>query len=164
MTSLVDAPSSSSINPSLRRPTQQFRTTMMRSLVLFGAFLCHTQLTGAFTVSKTGKFPKLIATKKDTNRRGHEDSISDWSERVGLAAATTAFSLSIVLAPMPAFADGQTKEFKFPPIDFSDKNRCKLNSSSMGQANAARDKLYDLRQCDLVGVNAAGFDLSGVST
>ena len=32
----------------------------------------------------------------------------------------------------------------------------------MGQANAARDKLYDLRQCSLSGANAAGFDLSGV--
>lgn len=32
----------------------------------------------------------------------------------------------------------------------------------MGQANAARDKLYDLRQCNLSGKNAEGFDLSGV--
>jgi uncharacterized protein YjbI with pentapeptide repeats len=32
----------------------------------------------------------------------------------------------------------------------------------MGQANAARDKLYDLRQCKLSGANANGFDLSGV--
>ena len=32
----------------------------------------------------------------------------------------------------------------------------------MGQANAARDKLYDLRMCDLSGKDASGFDLSGV--
>jgi len=32
----------------------------------------------------------------------------------------------------------------------------------MGQANAARDKLYDLRQCDLSSQDASGFDLSGV--
>ncbi len=32
----------------------------------------------------------------------------------------------------------------------------------MGQANAQRDKLYDLRQCDLSGKDASGFDLSGV--
>ena len=57
---------------------------------------------------------------------------------------------------------GQTKDFKLPPIDFSDKNRCVLQGSSIGQANAARDKLYDLRQCKLSGANAAGFDLSGV--
>ena len=60
-----------------------------------------------------------------------------------------------------ALADGQTKDFKFPPIDFSDKNRCVLKSSSMGQANAARDSLFDLRQCDLRGVKAVGYDLSG---
>jgi uncharacterized protein YjbI with pentapeptide repeats len=32
----------------------------------------------------------------------------------------------------------------------------------MGQANAARDKLYDLRECSLTGADASGFDLSGV--
>jgi uncharacterized protein YjbI with pentapeptide repeats len=32
----------------------------------------------------------------------------------------------------------------------------------MGQANAARDKLYDLRMCKLSGAKASGFDLSGV--
>jgi hypothetical protein len=37
------------------------------------------------------------------------------------------------------------EQYKLPPIDFKDKNRCVLVSSSMGQANAARDKLYDLR-------------------
>lgn len=32
----------------------------------------------------------------------------------------------------------------------------------MGQANAARDKLYDLRMCEMSGKDASGFDLSGV--
>jgi hypothetical protein len=94
-----------------------------------------------------------------------KDSSLDWNQRsIAGAMAAATFSLSLIMAPLPAFADGQTKEFKFPPIDFSDPNRCRLNSSSMGQANAARDKLYDLRQCELGGVDAAGFDLSGVST
>ena len=44
-----------------------------------------------------------------------------------------------------SFYVGQTKEFKLPPIDFADKSRCTLSSSNIGQANAARDKLYDLR-------------------
>lgn len=57
---------------------------------------------------------------------------------------------------------GQTKDFKLPPIDYADKTRCVLNSSSMGQANAARDKLYDLRECKLSGQDASGYDLSGV--
>lgn len=63
---------------------------------------------------------------------------------------------------LPAFADGQTEKFKLPPVDMKDKNRCKLSSSTIGQANAARDKLYDLRQCNLSGESAVGFDLSGV--
>ena len=31
----------------------------------------------------------------------------------------------------------------------------------MGQANAARDSLYDLRECEMTSTNAAGFDISG---
>lgn len=31
----------------------------------------------------------------------------------------------------------------------------------MGQANAARNKLYDLRECDLKGQSGAGKDMSG---
>jgi len=77
-------------------------------------------------------------------------------------ASAVALSLAIFMNPSPALADGQTKDFKLPPIDFTDKARCTLNGSKMGQANAARDKLYDLRQCDLSGQDATGFDLSGV--
>lgn len=57
---------------------------------------------------------------------------------------------------------GQTSKFKLPPIDFSDPNRCKITSSAMGQSNAARDKLYDLRRCSLPNSDATGYDLSGV--
>ena len=57
---------------------------------------------------------------------------------------------------------GQTNKFKLPPVDMADKNRCQFTSSAMGQANAQRDKLYDLRQCDLSNKDASGFDLSGV--
>ncbi|KAL3768557.1 hypothetical protein ACHAW5_004968 [Stephanodiscus triporus] len=117
---------------------------------------------------------------------------------------------TLLLAPLPSHADGSTKDFKLPPIDYSDKSRCVLNSSKMryspafravqrkeegtvlrirasillfasaffsilyfqlsvssrqheqGQANAARDKLYDLRECQLSGVRGNEFDLSGV--
>lgn len=34
----------------------------------------------------------------------------------------------------------------------------------MGQANAARDKLYDLRACNIPQQKAVGYDLSGVIT
>jgi len=35
---------------------------------------------------------------------------------------------------------GLEQQYKLPPIDRKDPNRCQLQSSSMGQANAARDK------------------------
>ena len=57
---------------------------------------------------------------------------------------------------------GQTKDFKLPPVDLKVKGRCQFNDSKMGQANAARDSLYDLRMCDLSGKDATGYDLSGV--
>lgn len=71
-------------------------------------------------------------------------------------------ALILVSPSQNAWADGSTEKFKFPPIDFTDKNRCVLQTSNMGQANAQRDKLYDLRECKLSGANAQGFDLSGV--
>lgn len=81
---------------------------------------------------------------------------------IGHALATAALASTFALHPLPAFADGQTKEFKLPPIDYSNKSRCVLNSSKMGQANAARDSLYDLRECKLSGSTANEYDLSGV--
>jgi len=56
-------------------------------------------------------------------------------------AATAIISAAMLIGPDASFADGQTKDFRLPPIDFTDKTRCILNSSKMGQANAARDKL-----------------------
>lgn len=52
--------------------------------------------------------------------------------------------------------------YKLPPIDRKNLDRCKLLSSSIGQANAARDALYDLRECDIRGQNAEGKDQSGM--
>mmetsp|Transcript_774 Transcript_774/g.1239 ORF Transcript_774/g.1239 Transcript_774/m.1239 type:complete len:235 (+) Transcript_774:81-785(+) len=97
----------------------------------------------------TSHITQLSATKNNNNN-------------IEIAAATFAIASSLLLSPLSASADGQTKEFKLPPIDQSDKSRCVLNSSKMGQANAARDKLYDLRECPLSGVKGNEFDLSGV--
>ena len=88
-----------------------------------------------------------------------ESSVGDAFSKFALASLV---SISILANPLPAMADGQTEKFKLPPIDVSDKTRCSLTSSAIGQANAARDKLYDLRQCNLSGSSAVGFDLSGV--
>ena len=56
-------------------------------------------------------------------------------------------ALSLLLSPLTAHADGDTKTFKLPPIDRSQPSstRCVLKSSAIGQSNAARDSLFDLR-------------------
>ena len=74
---------------------------------------------------------------------------------VGLASA--------IVFTEPHSASAIAQQYKLPPIDrSSDSTRCVLSSSSMGQANAARDKLYDLRECNLKGQSGAGMDLSGI--
>mmetsp|Transcript_24719 Transcript_24719/g.67249 ORF Transcript_24719/g.67249 Transcript_24719/m.67249 type:complete len:237 (-) Transcript_24719:715-1425(-) len=78
------------------------------------------------------------------------------------AAATAAVVFTLSAAtPLPSQADGDTEKFKFPPIDRTKKNRCVFLSSAIGQANAARDSLYDLRECTMDGKAAEGFDISG---
>ena len=101
------------------------------------------------------EFPALAAMKADGENQSAGESLAKF-------VLASLVSISLFSSPLPALADGQTEKFKLPPIDKTDKNRCSLNSSTIGQANAARDKLYDLRQCKLSGANAAGFDLSGV--
>lgn len=82
----------------------------------------------------------------------------------GMAAALSTLLLAPLTGPVsPAFADGDRKQLKIPPIDRTtpEKERCKFVTSEMGQANAARDKLFDLRECKMSGQDASGFDISG---
>jgi hypothetical protein len=76
-------------------------------------------------------------------------------QRAAAAAAAGLVLAGTVIAP-PADA-----AYNFPPIDKSDKNRCEFRSSAIGQSNAARDKLYDLRECDLSNKDAKGIDVAG---
>ncbi|KAL9190596.1 hypothetical protein ACHAXT_000302 [Thalassiosira profunda] len=105
-------------------------------------------------VSSTRPITHLSAANSDDN--------SPIANHLASAASLSILAATLLFNPLPSHADGQTKEFKLPPIDYSDKARCVLNSSKMGQANAARDKLYDLRECSLSGVKGSEFDLSGV--
>mmetsp|Transcript_15784 Transcript_15784/g.22452 ORF Transcript_15784/g.22452 Transcript_15784/m.22452 type:complete len:266 (+) Transcript_15784:61-858(+) len=106
----------------------------------------------------------LVSLLASSQQSSHQNNNIHGNENDSIATIVSAMALSFLLttSPLPALADGQTKDFKLPPIDFADKTRCEFNSSKMGQANAARDKLYDLRQCSLSGKDASGFDLSGV--
>ena len=74
-----------------------------------------------------------------------DKAVEDAARTLGalLAGATL-----IVGGAGAALADGSTTKFSLPPISQA-KDRCMFKSSAMGQANAARDKLYDLRECDL---------------
>merc|ERR1712037_944957 len=49
----------------------------------------------------------------------------------------------------------------YPPVNKRDTSRCQFSTSSMGQANAARDKLLDLRECNMKGDSAADKDIAG---
>lgn len=126
-------------------------SVVLRLLVASSAAGAH-----AYILSSSLKSSIATRTRLDAKKS------SDLRDDIGKTVIAAALSLSLFLGPAPALADGQTKTFKLPPIDFSDKSRCTLSSSKMGQANAARDKLYDLRQCELSGKDASGFDLSGV--
>lgn len=77
--------------------------------------------------------------------------------------ATIGISMSLLFSCGVYDAIGQDISYRLPPIDKSDLKRCVLQSSSMGQANAARNKLYDLRECklDRNSQSGAGKDLSG---
>jgi Pentapeptide repeats (8 copies) len=80
------------------------------------------------------------------------------------AGTATALALSLVLTVVPCFpAHAATSgiTMRLPPIDRSNATRCTPASSAIGQANAARDSLLDLRECDLRNSKLAGFDLSG---
>jgi len=81
------------------------------------------------------------------------------SKRAWLAGAAS--SAAALLVTAPAVGDGQTTKFVLPPVDKADKTRCAFKSSAMGQANAARDKIFDLRFCEMQRSSAEGFDLSG---
>jgi hypothetical protein len=104
---------------------------MMKAISLLAFVGACTIPCDAFVVRSPSRasFPALAASKSDKD--------IDALHTFNLFAAAAALSLVILANPAPSLADGQTKDFKLPPIDFSDKNRCVLNSSKMGQASAS---------------------------
>ncbi|CAE7256165.1 TL20.3 [Symbiodinium necroappetens] len=64
--------------------------------------------------------------------------------------------------PSPAEALGsRDRRVAYPPINKQDPRRCEWKTSQIAQASAQRDKLYDLRECNLAGTSAADNDVSG---
>jgi uncharacterized protein YjbI with pentapeptide repeats len=92
-------------------------------------------------------------------RQGAPLTRGELMKRIG-AGAGLAFTLAQLGDAPSAQADGDSV-LKLPAINRNDKNRCKFVSSAMGQANAARDSLLDLRECKMAGQDASGADISG---
>ena len=107
-----------------------------------GAFLGqqarHTTMSQNPNTAHSG--PTTCMSLVDTDK-----AVADAARTLGtfLAGATLIFG-----GGGAALADGSTQKFSLPPVSQA-KDRCMFKSSAMGQANAARDKLYDLRECDL---------------
>jgi len=142
---------------------------MLRTLAVVLLLVCGLWSSNAFApAARTTECSKRAGMGALTPLRASsldDTTITTLRQSAARAVATASLAAAaFLLAPALAHADGQTTDFKFPPIDFSDKQRCVLKSSSMGQANAARDSLFDLRQCQLSGVKASGYDLSGAGT
>jgi len=120
-------------------------------------------VSSSFTIKHgyTSRHESLVLLK--SSRANENCKISNGGESLKAIFGASVLASGVMLgSASAAFADGSTKEFKLPPIDFKDKSRCTILDSKMGQANAARDKLFDLRQCNLSGADASGYDLSGV--
>mmetsp|Transcript_550 Transcript_550/g.713 ORF Transcript_550/g.713 Transcript_550/m.713 type:complete len:219 (+) Transcript_550:44-700(+) len=103
-----------------------------------------------------GKFIVLACTSNALNPR--QDQVTMLKRKA--AAIFTSIAAVGAIGPQFAVADGSTTKFTLPPITES-PDRCSFVSSAMGQANAARDKLYDLRKCDMRKKSAENFDLAG---
>ncbi|CAM9845112.1 unnamed protein product [Discosporangium mesarthrocarpum] len=111
---------------------------------------------------RTSSVKRVPETCRSTNTAMSVESRSNMVEGATRTIATFLVGVSLVFGGGDAaLADGSTKRFSLPPISTA-PDRCAFKSSAMGQANAARDKLYDLRECKMGGATADGFDLSGV--
>ena len=100
--------------------------------------ICYNIITNSFVINQRSTFTQrsTLCMHKDVNK-------------LSSILLSGLISVNVLFPTLPSW--GLAQQYKLPPIDRADTNRCVLSSSSMGQANAARDKLYDLRECDLKG-------------
>jgi hypothetical protein len=126
-------------------------------LALQAISICSYRLNRAYRVQSSLRAHRA---KEASSADAMTDAIASLTQR-GFKAIFAAAMFSGLTAFGAADAMAADRQYKLPPIDRRDPDRCVLSSSSMGQANAARDKLYDLRECDLHGKDGSGKDLSG---
>lgn len=80
-----------------------------------------------------------------------------------LQAAGVAAGLAVSVAANLLAANMAMAEFRLPPIDKTDPNRCDRGyvGNTIGQANAVSDKVLDLRLCSYAGKDLRGRVLAG---
>eukprot|EP00179_Madagascaria_erythrocladioides_P029872 CAMPEP_0198327520 /NCGR_PEP_ID=MMETSP1450-20131203/14757_1 /TAXON_ID=753684 ORGANISM="Madagascaria erythrocladiodes, Strain CCMP3234" /NCGR_SAMPLE_ID=MMETSP1450 /ASSEMBLY_ACC=CAM_ASM_001115 /LENGTH=231 /DNA_ID=CAMNT_0044031567 /DNA_START=48 /DNA_END=743 /DNA_ORIENTATION=- len=91
---------------------------------------------------------------------GREARRSAGAVRNLAVAAVTGLLVAMSPTERPEPADALPTP-RLPPINKAKKDRCSPSSSAMGQANAARDELLDLRECDLRSKDLRGYDIAG---
>mmetsp|Transcript_6796 Transcript_6796/g.14493 ORF Transcript_6796/g.14493 Transcript_6796/m.14493 type:complete len:228 (+) Transcript_6796:81-764(+) len=114
-----------------------------------------------FVFSGVGQSVRSSSRRADEERMCADDSGRKAVDLNRAVAGALVGAVSLVtLVAQPDMASSLPAP-RLPPINMKDPNRCVPSSSAMGQANAARDKLLDLRMCDLSGKNFQGYDISG---
>lgn len=143
------------------------RSTVAAALLALAASSCYLVRTAAFqpggfflrkttnkhTTSTTStcdlrpcmSFSSTPKSNRSNNGNNHNNRVLT---NAAHALATLVAGTTLLFAGNAAVADGGTTRFSLPPISQA-KDRCNFKSSAMGQANAARDSLYDLRECNL---------------
>ena len=89
-------------------------------------------------------------------------SCSAWNTAKFVRKALAGAAAGVVTGALGGVPAHALEQFRLPPIDKNDKDRCIMISSAIGQANAARQKLFDLRECDLRSQDGKLKDMSGV--
>eukprot|EP00933_Yihiella_yeosuensis_P005565 TRINITY_DN110104_c0_g1_i1.p1 TRINITY_DN110104_c0_g1~~TRINITY_DN110104_c0_g1_i1.p1 ORF type:complete len:267 (-),score=40.23 TRINITY_DN110104_c0_g1_i1:254-1054(-) len=108
-------------------------------------------------------YQSLAFVQAPSSSTSSEKQTSNLIDRRGLLSAAVSGCAGIlgfeVIGPDPAEAQ---RRVAYPPIDKKDKKRCRWRSSAFGQANAQRDKLFDVRECKLSDTQAGEKDMAGM--
>lgn len=157
--SVSGRPSQNTPPPTPHATVNNMKSTT-KSLAMLVAVLCPGKLTafvlpsGAFLaknlqISQVASSIDASASSPVHATRMSVGGVDKTMKDAGRTLATFFAGATVFLAGADAaLADGSTSKFSLPPVSQA-KDRCEFKSSAMGQANAARDKLYDLRECNL---------------
>ena len=133
----------------------RFAAVLVLALSPASAFVQQQPLSSPSTATNPGV--TALAAQVEPTTTNTDNNNHGLMQKLGQAALAATLCFGV----LPNTA-AHAIEYRLPPIDRSDPTRCTLKSSSIGQSNAQRDKLFDLRECKIAGSQAQGYDLSGV--